>query len=136
VGVIFLAGYVVGIGLATYLMKVALEDLSAYQVNLLMGAAMVAVSLPAVLLADHTLRIPTRHLPLGLLVAVLMAVGSILYSLALERLPAGPTAAIATSYVVVVVVLSAAFLDEKVDVITVTGVGLTLAGVALLSFRT
>jgi drug/metabolite transporter (DMT)-like permease len=135
-GAVFLAGYVAAIGVATYLLKVSLEDLGAYQVNLLMGVAMVAVSVPAVLLADRTLRIPGQHLPLGALVAVLMAVGSILYALALDRLPAGPTAAIATSYVIVVVVLSAVFLDEPVDLVTVAGVGLTLAGVALLSFRT
>ena len=135
-GVAFLVGYIAAIGVATYLMKVALEDLSAFQVNLLMGIAMVVVSLPAVVLADRTLRIPTARLGLGSVVAVLMAVGSLFYALALARLPAGPAAAIATAYVVVVVVLSAVFLHERIDAVTVAGVGLTLAGVALLSFRT
>ena len=64
-----------------------------------------------------------------------MGVGSIFYALALSRLPAGPTAAIATSYVVIVVVLSVVFLHERADLVTVGGVVLTLTGVALLSFR-
>jgi drug/metabolite transporter (DMT)-like permease len=135
-GLLFLAGYIVAIGVATYLLKVVLEDLSAYQVNLLMGAAMLVISVPAVLVADHTLAIPARHLPAGVLVATLMAGGSVFYALALQRLPAGPTAAIATSYVVIVVVLSALFLHERVDAVTVLGLVLTLAGVAVLSFRT
>jgi drug/metabolite transporter (DMT)-like permease len=135
-GIVFLAGYVVALGVATYLLKVLLEDLSAYQVNLLMGAAMLLISIPAVLVADRTLAIPARHLPAGALVAVLMAGGSVLYALALQRLPAGPTAAIATSYVVIVVVLSAVFLHERVDAVTVAGLALTLGGVAVLSFRT
>jgi drug/metabolite transporter (DMT)-like permease len=130
-----LAGYIVTIGVATYLMKIALRDVSAFQVNLLMGIAMVAVSLPAVLVVDGSLAPPRRGVGTAVLVAVLMAVGSLLYSLALQRLPAGPAAAIATSYVVVVVVLSALFLDERVDLVVVAGVGLTLAGVALLSLR-
>ena len=130
-----LAGYIITIGVATYLMKVALRDLSAYQVNLLMGAAMVAVSVPAVLIADGGISLPRRGLGIGILVAVLMAVGSILYSLALQQLDAGPAAAIATSYVVVVFVLSAAFLGEQVDLVSVAGIALTLSGVALLSFR-
>lgn len=65
-----------------------------------------------------------------------MAAGSVLYALALSRLPAGPTAAIATIYVVVVVVLPGIFLDEQVDLVTAAGVALTLGGVAILSFRT
>jgi len=135
-GVLFLVGYIASIGAATYLMKVALRDLSAYQINLLMGVAMLVVSVPAVLIFDGSVRIASSKLPLGAVVAILMAVGSILYSLALSRLPAGPTAAIATSYVVVVVVLSAVFLNERLDAVTVLGVLLTLGGVAILSFRT
>lgn len=135
-GAAALVGYIVAIGVATYLMKVALEDLTAFQINLLMGIAMVAISLPAVLIEQRSLRLPAGHLGVGSLVAVLMAAGSVLYALALARLPAGPAAAIATAYVVIVVVLSAVFLDERVDLVTVAGVGLTLGGVALLSFRT
>ncbi len=43
-----------------------------------------------------------------------MAAGSLL-SLALSRLPAGMTAAVATSHVVLVVALSALFLHENLD---------------------
>jgi len=135
-GILFLVVYIASIGVATYLMKVALEDLSAYQINLLMGIAMVAISVPAVLIADGSLAPPKDNVGLGVIVAILMAAGSIAYSLALRSLPAGPTAAIATSYVVVVVVLSALFLHERIDVVTALGLGLTLSGIAILSFRT
>lgn len=134
-GGLYLFGYIATIGIATYLMKVALRDLTAFQINVLMGVAMLAVSVPAALLSDGSLRIPTDRLPLGAVVAILMAIGSILYALALSKLPAAPAAAIATSYVVVVVVLSAIFLHERIDALTVLGVALTLGGVAVLSFR-
>jgi drug/metabolite transporter (DMT)-like permease len=135
-GAIFLAAYVASVGAATYLMKVALRDISAYQINVLMAVAMLVLSVPAVLIADGTLRLSRHQLGIGSVVAVLMAIGSIAYALALQRLPAGPTAAIATSYVVVVVVLSAIFLHEPLDAVTVLGLVLTLSGIAILSFRT
>jgi len=97
--------------------------------------AMVAIGIPAVLIADGSLELPTAKLGIGVLVAVLMAVGSVAYALALRSLPAGPTAAIATSYVVIVVVLSAVFLHERTDWVTVVGVALTLSGVGVLSLR-
>jgi drug/metabolite transporter (DMT)-like permease len=65
-----------------------------------------------------------------------MAVGSVLYAVALSRLPAGAAAAIATTYVVIVFVLSALFLHERVDWVSAAGVVLTVGGVALLSLRT
>ncbi|HEX6311751.1 MAG TPA: DMT family transporter [Acidimicrobiia bacterium] len=134
-GPVALAGYVAALGVATYLLKVALQDLSAYQVNVLMGVAMLVVSVPAVLVTEGSLRMTGGRLPTAALVAVLMAVGSVLYALALSRLPAGITAAIATSYVVIVVVLSAIFLKERFDWIIALGVASTLGGVALLSYR-
>lgn len=51
-GILVLAVYIASIGVATYLMKVALSDLTAFQINLLMGLAMLGVSVPAVLIGD------------------------------------------------------------------------------------
>lgn len=130
-----LGAYVVVLGLATFLLKVSLEHLSAFQINVLMGVAMLLVAVPGVLITKGTLSMPLGELPLGALVALLMAGGSVLYAVALRHLPAGPTAAIATSYVLLVVVLSVVFLGESFDVISASGVVLTLAGVALLSLR-
>jgi drug/metabolite transporter (DMT)-like permease len=136
VGAFFLVAYVATIGVATYLLKVSTtEDLSAYQVNLLMAGGMAVTAIPALWIAQGSLSIPKRALPLGALVGLLMAAGSILYVLAVAKLPVGPASAIATSYVVIVVVLSALFLDEKIDAVTIAGIVLTLAGVALLSLR-
>jgi uncharacterized membrane protein len=50
-------------------------------------------------------------------------------------LPAGFTAAIATSYVAVVAVLSWAILKESFGLVKAIGLVLTLCGVAIMSLR-
>jgi drug/metabolite transporter (DMT)-like permease len=112
-----------------------LDDVSAFQINLAMGVAMLGISIPATLLAGDRFRFSARVIGVAALVAVMMAVGSLLYALAIARLPAGPTAAIATTYVVITFILSAVFLDERVDAIAIAGIVLTIGGVALLSLR-
>jgi len=74
-------------------------------------------------------------LPLGAPVGIMMALGSICYVLALAKLPVGVAAAISTSYVVVVVVLSRLFLGEEIGWMKGIGVALTVVGVALLSSK-
>lgn len=133
-GALFLAGYVVVIGVATFLLKYVSDDFSPYQINLLMGAGMVVIGVPALWLAEGTLALPRTRLPLAGLVGGLMAVGSIFYVLAISKLPVGLASAIATSYVVVVLALSWVVLDESMSVPKLIGAALTLAGVALLSW--
>lgn len=134
-GAFFLAGYIAMVGVATFLLKYAMKDLSAYQLNLLMGIGMLVTGVPALWLAEGTLAMPRRALPLGALTGLLMAIGSISYVLALAKLPAGLAAAAGTSYVVVVVVLARVFLHESLDAVKVLGLLLTLTGVALLSLK-
>lgn len=123
------------VGVATFLLKYAMKDLSAYQLNLLMGIGMLFAGVPAVLIAEGTLALPRRGLPLGALTGLLMAVGSILYVLALAELPAGLASAVGTTYVVIVAMLSRVVLHESFDAVKVLGLILTVAGVALLSFK-
>ncbi len=132
-GALFLAGYVVVIGVATFLLKYVSDDFTPYQINLLMAVGMLLIGVPALLIADGTLALPRPRLGLAALVGLLMAAGSILYVLALDKLPVGTASAIATSYVVVVVSLSWVVLHESVTVPKLIGLGLTLAGVAVLS---
>lgn len=134
-GAFFLAGYIAMVGVATFLLKYAMKDLSAYQLNLLMGIGMLVTGVPALWLAEGTLAMPRRALPLGALTGLLMTIGSISYVLALAKLPAGLAAAAGTSYVVVVVVLARVFLHESLDAVKVLGLLLTLTGVALLSLK-
>ena len=134
-GWLFLWGYVVLIGVATFLMKYAMKDLSPYQINFLMAIGMLVTGIPALLLADKSLAIPAKGLPLGALLGLMMAVGSILYLLALNKLPAGLVAVIAISYVVIVIILSALILREGFDWAKVVGIALTLAGVSILTVR-
>jgi len=133
-GAAYLVGYILSIGVATFLLKYVSDDFDPYQINLLMAGGMVLVGVPALLIADGTLSLPRARLPLASLVGLLMATGSILYVLAIAKLPVGLASAVATSYVVVVVVLSAVVLDEAVTPLKVVGIGLTLAGVAVLSY--
>jgi drug/metabolite transporter (DMT)-like permease len=135
-GYLFLVGYVLLVGFATFLMKVGLKGLSPYQLNFLMGVGMFLTGVPALLIAHKTFKMPAKELPMGLLIGTMMATGSILYVLALNKLPASVAAVIATVYVLIVVVLSAVFLKESFDFIKVLGVILTFAGVALLTWKT
>lgn len=135
-GGVFLAGYVAMIGVATFLLKYAMKDLSAYQLNFLMAIGMVVTGTPALWLAERTFALPRNALPLGAAIGLMMAIGSILYVLALSRLPAGLTAVIAVSYVVVVLVLSRLVLHERLDALKIVGLALTIVGVAVLSFKT
>lgn len=134
-GYLFLLGYVVLVGVATFLMKVGLKSLNPYQLNFLMGIGMLLTGIPALLIAEKTLKIPNKELPMGLLIGVMMATGSMLYVLALNALPASVAAVIASAYVLVVVVLSVLFLKEGFDYIKVIGVLLTFIGVALLTWK-
>jgi drug/metabolite transporter (DMT)-like permease len=65
----------------------------------------------------------------------MMAVGSICFVLALAKLPVGMATAISTSYVLLVVVLSRMFLNETISWMKLSGIVLTIAGVALLSWQ-
>ncbi len=133
-GAAYLIGYIISIGVATFLLKYVSDDFDPYQINLLMAGGMVLIGVPALLIADGTLALPRPRLGLASLVGLLMAAGSILYVLAIDELPVGLASAVATSYVLVVVVLSAAVLDEAVTPLKFTGIALTLAGVAILSY--
>jgi drug/metabolite transporter (DMT)-like permease len=55
--------------------------------------------------------------------------------LALSKLPVSLTAAAATNYVVVAIVLSWLVLHEEMDPVKVLALALTLGGVAILSTR-
>lgn len=134
-GWIFLFGYVVLIGVATFLAKFLMKDINAYQINFLMAIGMLVTGVPALLVANKSLHIPAKALPLGSFVGLAMALGSILYLLALNKLPAATVAVVAISYVAVVIVLSAIFLHERLDALKLVGLLLTVAGVAILTYK-
>jgi drug/metabolite transporter (DMT)-like permease len=134
-GFAFLAGYVVMVGVASFLQKFSMRQLNPYQVNFLMAAGMVVTAIPALLIKQGSLTVPGKSLPLGAPVGLLMALGSISYVLALSKLPVGTAAAISTSYVLLVVVLSRIFLGESLSWLKVVGILLTVAGVSLLSWE-
>lgn len=134
-GLAFLVGYIVMVGVASFLQKFGMKQLNPYQINFLMAIGMLVTALPALWLKQGSLKVPIEALPLGAPIGLLMALGSISYVLALAELPVGTAAAIATSYVVLVMLLSWLFLNEPLSWMKLIGIVLTIAGVALLSWE-
>lgn len=134
-GFAFLLGYILLVGVASFLQKFSMKELNPYQINFLMAIGMLVTALPALWLEQGSLKIPTKALPLGAPIGLMMALGSISYVLALSKLPVGTAAAISTSYVVLVVLLSRIFLAESLSWIKIAGISLTVIGVALLSWE-
>jgi drug/metabolite transporter (DMT)-like permease len=131
----FLGGYIMLVGVASFLQKFSMKELNPYQVNFLMAIGMAVTAVPALFITQGNLTVPVKALPLGAPIGLLMAVGSISYVLALSKLPVGTAAAISTSYVLLVAVLSRVFLGENLSWLKIGGILLTMAGVALLSIE-
>ncbi len=134
-GYLFVAGYILIVGVATFLMKVGLKTMTPYQMNFLMGIGMLLTGVPALLIAQKSFKIPAKEMPIGLLIGTMMAIGSIFYVLALNKLSASVASVLAASYVLLVIVLSWIFLKESFDTVKILGVLLTFVGVLLLTYR-
>ena len=134
-GFAYLFGYVVMVGVASFLQKFSMKELNPYQVNFLMAVGMLVTAVPALWLKQGDLAVPVKALPLGAPTGLLMALGSISYVLALSKLEVGIAAAISTSYVVLVALLSWIFLHEGLSWMKIIGILLTLIGVAMLSWQ-
>src|SRR5436309_8910036 len=81
-GFAFLLGYIVMVGVASFLQKFGMKQLNPYQINFLMAVGMLVTAVPALWLTQGSLTVPTRTLPLGAPIGLLMALGSISYVLA------------------------------------------------------
>ena len=123
-------GYIVLVGTASFLEKFSMKQLNPYQVNFLMAIGMAVTAVPALWIKQGSLAVPTKALPLGAPIGLLMALGSICFVLALSELPVGMATAISTSYVLVVLFLSWFFLSESMSWMKIAGTLLTITGVA------
>ena len=127
----FLAGYVIMVGVASALEKFSMKQLNPYQVSFLMAIGMAVTAIPALWIKQGNLTVPTKSLPLGAPIGLLMALGSICFVLSLSKLPVGMATAISTSYVLLVLFLSWLFLSESMSWMKIAGTLLTIGGVAL-----
>src|SRR2546425_12252392 len=134
-GFLFLLGYIVMVGVASFLEKFSMKQLNPYQVNFLMAIGMAVTAVPALWIKQGSLSVPIKALPLGAPIGLLMALGSISFVLALSELPVGMATGISVSYVLLVMVLSWSFLNESMNWIKIAGALLTITGVALLSWQ-
>src|SRR6266581_1864526 len=131
----FLLGYIVMVGVASFLEKFSMKPLTPFQLNFLMAIGMAVSAVPALWIKQGNLTVPTKALPLGAPIGLLMALGSISFVLALSELPVGMATGISVSYVLLVMVLSWIFLSESMNWIKIAGALLTITGVALLSWQ-
>src|SRR5437868_5637647 len=127
-GFAFLLGYIVMVGVASFLEKFSMKQLNPYQVNFLMAIGMAVTAVPALWIKQGSLKVPAKALPLGAPIGLLMALGSISFVLALSELPVGTATGISTSYVLLVLVLSWVFLSESMNWIKIAGALLTITG--------
>ena len=131
----FLLGYIVMVGVASFLEKFSMKQLNPYQVNFLMAIGMAVTAVPALWIRQGSLTVPTKALPLGAPIGLLMALGSIFFVLALSKLPVGMATGISVSYVLLVLFLSWLFLNESMSWMKILGTLLTISGVALISWE-
>ncbi len=131
----FLSGYMIMVGVASFLEKFSMKQLNPYQVNFLMAIGMVVTAIPALWIKQGSLTVPAKALPLGAPIGLLMALGSICFVLSLSKLPVGMATAISTSYVLLVLILSSFFLNESMSWMKIAGTLLTISGVALISLE-
>lgn len=88
-GFVFLLGYVVVVGVASFLEKFSVKQLNPYQVNFLTAAGMAVTAVPALWIKQGSLNVPAKALPPGAPIGLLVALGSISFALALSELPVG-----------------------------------------------
>jgi drug/metabolite transporter (DMT)-like permease len=131
----FLFGYIVLVGTASFLEKFSMKQLNPYQVNFLMAIGMAVTAVPALWIKQGSLTVPTKALPLGAPIGLLMALGSIFFVLALSKLPVGMVTGISVSYVLLVLFLSWLFLNESMSWMKILGTLITISGVALISWE-
>jgi drug/metabolite transporter (DMT)-like permease len=113
-GLVYLLGYILMVGVASFLEKFSMKQLSPYQINFLMALGMLVTAVPMLWIKEGSLTVPAKALPLGAPIGLLLAIGSICFVLSLAKLPVGTATAISTSYVVLAVLLSRFYLGESI----------------------
>ena len=96
---------------------------------------MLITGIPALLIANRSFKMPVKELPAGIAIGTMMAIGSILYVLALNKLSASVASVLAATYVGVVIVLSWIFLKESFDAVKILGITFTVIGALLLTYK-
>lgn len=132
---LFLAGYIILLGVGTFLQKFTLKKLSPYELNFVIALAMIVVSTIALFLKEKSIHIPAQGWALGAMVGIFFSLGSLSFTVALSRMYAGLASALSVSYILVVVLLSWIFLKEEVSVIKLVGIACMLLGAGILYFK-
>src|SRR5256714_4774158 len=81
----FLAGYIVMVGVASFLEKFSMKQLNPYQVNFLMAIGMAATAIPRLWVKKGCLTVSTKGLPVGAPIGLWLAPGAILFLFSLSN---------------------------------------------------
>ena len=132
--VAYIAVYVGLLGFASFLERPVGRGFGAFQLNILMRGGGVAVGVAALLVA-HGMALPALPALLaGIGIGIITGIGSICYCLALAYLAVSVVVAFANLYIVVTVLLGMIVLHEAVTPLKIASLGVTLAGVLVLSY--
>lgn len=130
----FIAVYVVLVGIASFAEKLVSASLDAFELNAAVRAGVLALALPAVLVA-HGVALPTLWSVLaGFGIGVLAGVGVLFYFLALKRLPVWLVVCLADGYILITAFLGILVLGEAATAGRIAGLLFTVAGIVLLSY--
>ncbi len=134
-GYLFLLGYILLVGVATFLQKFAMKTLSPFQLEFLVAIGMISISSAALFFNQKSFNMPVSGIPMGILVGLLFSGGSLAFTLGLSKMNVGLASAISVSYVVLALILSVIFLKEPLNLMKTIGITLTLVGVAILFYQ-
>lgn len=134
-GLVFIFGYVVCVGIATFLQKYLMKDLNPFLINFVMAIGQIIFAVLALLVYQGNLDLDTKIVIKALPLGILMPLGSILFILALSKLNVGTVSVISISYVIISALLSWKYLHESFSVTKLFGIILTLIGVSLLIIK-
>src|SRR2546429_6500958 len=101
-GFAFLLGYIVLVGVASFLEKFSMKQLNPYQVNFLMAIGMAVTAVAAPWIKKGSPTVPTKTLPFGAPIGLLIALCSICFVVSFAKLPVGMATAVSTRYVLLV----------------------------------
>lgn len=132
-GLAWIGGYAVLIGVASFIETPLGRGFRSVELNVCIRAGSLVVALVG-LVAAHGLALPATGWAAGAVgIGLLTGVGSILYCIALIRLPIALVVTLSNLYLVVTVALGVVVLHEAMSPLTVAALACTLAGVVLLA---
>jgi drug/metabolite transporter (DMT)-like permease len=131
---VFIGAFAVLIGVASVIEGQIARGLPSVQLNFLIRAGSLAAAAVA-LVAVHGIAVPSGAYALGgLAIGLITGVGSIIYCLALIKMPISLVVTLSNLYIVITALLGVVILREPLTALKIAGLASTLVGVLLLAY--